>query len=377
MATVAICVTKWLSYSETFIYRQTMAMKEFRSVVLSVQAPDMQRFPHPRVRSLRLPHSGLLTGRRGVPRWLPRPDLFLLERMARSEGVSLLHAHQGTVGCYFLDVARRLGCPLVVTFHGRDASQNLRYPSCVARYREMWAEAALVVAVSERIRERLVEAGCPKDKTVCVHTGVPVQEMPYRDPLPALREEPARILCVGRLVEKKGHAFLLQSLAAVRRAGWDARLRLIGEGPLLASLQGLAQELGIAEAVKFEGVQSQDYVKDALRNAHVFALASVTPPSGDEEGIPVVLMEAMATGVPVVSTWHGGIPELVEHEVNGLLAPPGDHDALADKLLTVLNDAPLAQRLARAARHRVEQHFDTVAETARLERLYHGLMTSA
>lgn len=377
MATIAVCVARWLNYSETFIYRQTTAMKEFGTIVLSVGKPSLGQFPHPRVRSLRFPHPGLLCGRRGPPGGLPRPDLVLLARMARREKVSLLHAHYGTVGCYFLDVARRLKCPLVVTFHGRDASRNLRYPGCLARYREMWREAGFVVAVSERIKARLVAAGCPEEKTHCIHTGVPVDDLPYRAPVPAARGGPVHILCVGRLTETKGHPFLLRAVAMLRDGGCDARLRLIGDGPLLSPLRRLAAELRISQGVSFEGAQPQDYVRQALRQAHLFGLAAVTAADGHEEGIPVVLMEAMASGVPVVSTWHGGIPELVEDGVSGLLAPPGDPAALAERLSKVLDEPGLAQRLARAARQRVEAHFDTASETAHLERLYARLLGGA
>lgn len=377
MPTVAICVAKWLNYSETFIYRQTTAMENFDTLVLSVQSPDLKRFPHPRVHSLHLPHAGLLCGRRAMARFLPRLDMLLFERIARREGVALLHAHIGTVGCYFLPLARRLKCPLIVTFHGRDASRDLSHPRCLARYRQMWSEAALIVAVSQRIRKRLIEAGCPAEKLHVVHTGAPIQRTAYRDPLPTRKGQPARILCVGRLVEKKGHRFLLEALAAVRNAGWDARLQVIGDGPLLRSLQRLAADLGIAQAVTFDGARPQDYVQQALQQAHVFALASATPSAGDEEGIPVVLMEAMAAGVPVVSTWHGGIPELVHDGVTGLLAPEAHPAALAENLLRVLNDTSLAQRLARAARHRVEAEFDAADAARRLEALYAKTLAAA
>lgn len=376
MRRIGICVARWLNYSETFIYHQTKAISSFETVVLSLQSPDAQRFPHPLVRSLHVPHAGLLCGRRAVPRFVPRLDLLLVERIARREKVSLLHAHYGTVGCYFLEVARRVGCPLVVTFHGRDASRNLGDRTCLERYRKMWAEAGIVVAVSERIRERLIGAGCPGDKTQVVHTGVLTQQMRYRDPSAAPRNGPVIVACVGRLIEKKGHRFLLEAVARLRSEGRDLRLRVIGDGPLLDSLRRLASDLGICEAVAFEGAQSHSYVNEALRQAHVFALASVTAADGDEEGIPVVLMEAMAAGVPVVSTWHAGIPELVEDGISGLLAQPGDAEGFADRLGMMLDEPGLGQSLARAARQRVEEHFDTVKETGRLEALYAGLLGS-
>jgi len=167
-----------------------------------------------------------------------------------------------------------------------------------------------------------------------------------------------RVLCVARLVEKKGVPYLCEAVVRLVRRGVPLRLDVIGDGPLHAALRRFVDEQGMQDAIHILGRRDTAYVQQALRGADVFALPSVTAADGDQEGIPVSLMEAMASGVPCLSTVHSGIPELIEDGRSGWLVPERDVEALADVLARIqAGDFDLAA-IAREARLTVETHFD-------------------
>jgi glycosyltransferase involved in cell wall biosynthesis len=181
------------------------------------------------------------------------------------------------------------------------------------------------------------------------------------------------VIAVGRLVAKKGFDVLVTAVADLRDRGLDVELVVAGEhGDEEARVRDLVHALGIDGAVRFAGPLSQAELLDEYRRSTVFALACRVDADGDRDGIPNVLVEAMAAGLPVVSTAVSGIPELVHDGENGLLVPPDDPGALADALWRVVKDAPLATRLARAGQETVRRHFDGDALATRMAALFEG-----
>lgn len=173
---------------------------------------------------------------------------------------------------------------------------------------------------------------------------------------------------MGRLVEKKGCEYLLRAMQVVQRSHPGCELTVMGDGPLRLSLEALARELRVR--CRFRGTQPSTVIREALQQTRIFCVPSVTAANGDSEGLGMVFAEALAMGVPVVSTAHGGIPEVVVHRLTGLLAPERDYIALADALCLLLADEDLWQQLHHAAPQHVEQHFDLKAQTAELENIY-------
>jgi len=167
-----------------------------------------------------------------------------------------------------------------------------------------------------------------------------------------------RVVSVARLVEKKGLPYAIRAVAALRLGGFDIALDIVGDGPLRSSLDSLIAELGMSNAVRIIGARSRDEVARVMAGAHLFAAPSVTARDGDMEGIPVALMEAMASGVPVVATRHSGIPELVEDKVSGLLVPERDTDALATAFRWLVEHPERWMGMALAAHDAVEHSFN-------------------
>jgi glycosyltransferase involved in cell wall biosynthesis len=260
--------------------------------------------------------------------------------------------------------ARLTGLPFSFTGHARDLFE-IPPESLAARAHEATAVVTCCAANAAYIESVVPERGRPP--VLVVHHGVDLQRFaPEHDAHP---RTPPLVLSVGRLVEKKGFTDLLRALRRVKDRGVRFQVRLCGEGPLHDELVRLRDELGLHDDVELTGAQDSDEIVEALHDATAFALTPRVLADGDRDGIPNVLVEAMACGLPVVTTTAGGISELVEHDVNGLVSEPGDLMDIADSRARVLTDARARARLGAAARQTVERGYDTDDSARFLEEL--------
>jgi glycosyltransferase involved in cell wall biosynthesis len=216
-------------------------------------------------------------------------------------------------------------------------------------------------------RHPLASAG----KVFLVYHGVDLHQYA---PIPLQHRQPPLILSVGRLVEKKGYPILLRAAGILRSRGGEFRLAIIGEGPERQDLMSLATGLGLTDVVEFRGAQNAEEVRRAYAEADVFALASVVASDQDRDGLPNVLLEALACGLPTVATQVSAIPELIVPEETGLLAKPGDAEDLAEKLERMLFDDELRAVVAQLGRERVAQHFRLERSVARMAELLEGAL---
>ena len=180
-----------------------------------------------------------------------------------------------------------------------------------------------------------------------------------------------QVLCVGRLVSSKGQRILIEAVDRLRKAGRDVKLQLVGDGPDRADLEALVRECDLSQVVAFAGVVNQDNIGAYYRNADIFALASFA------EGIPVVLMEAMAMEIPCVATRITGIPELIEDGVNGLLVAPSDVDSMAAAIERLMISPELCESLGKAGRLRVQQQYELAGSADRLKEIFLSRLVEA
>lgn len=293
-------------------------------------------------------------------------------RALRSVGAKydVIHAHFGPIGDRYRFARHLWHAPYVVTFHGFDFSV---LPLKQGRhcYDRLFATASVIMVNSEHTARRVIELGCPPARIAKVTESWDIDGIPLATH--HLRAgEPVRVLTVARLVEKKGVEYALRAMAQVRERVPDARVRydLVGDGPLRPHLEALIAELRLADCVELHGALPAEDVRRFMAEAHLLVLPSVQASDGDEEGQGVVLVEAQAAGLPVVATTHGPFPEVVAPDISGFLVPERDPTALADRIVTLIQQPELRCQMGRAGRRQVEEHFHPEDITDRLIEVY-------
>lgn len=278
----------------------------------------------------------------------------------------MIHAHWATYpSTAALVLFRSLGIPFSFTSHAHDIFVEDHLVGTKLR------ESRFAVTISEFNRAllgRLHGAEAVANLHV-VRCGVSPEEITW---LPGGSREPGFLLAVGRLDEIKGFGVLIEACGRLRDAGVDFRCEIVGEGALRAALSSDIARLGLEERVRLIGALPQEQVRARLYQASVFVMPSVVASDGNMDGVPVALMEAMAAGLPVVATTVSGIPEIVRDGWSGRLTPPGDSEALASTLRSLLDDAGIRKRLATGARETVERGFNVTIEAGRLRELLEG-----
>jgi glycosyltransferase involved in cell wall biosynthesis len=304
-------------------------------------------------------------------------------RKFEAEGANLMHAHFGHDGILALPYARHLQVPLVVTLHGHDV--NIRPESYRSGEHGFWHKrypeqfGVLVrqrnvhfIAVSNVLRQAAIHYGVTPDRVAVCYTGIDLRQF---EPGPKpIAERPLRILFVGRLVEMKGCAYLIEAFPEIARRIPGAELVVIGDGPLRNDLESLARNFNVR--VQFLGAVKPDIVKQHLHEARVLCLPSITASNGNFESFGMVLLEAQASGVPVVTSAVGG-GEGLANEVTGFTFPEKDVNALVRKVCDMLGNDELTSRMAAAGPAYVREHFDIIRCTKRIEDLYDEILSTA
>ena len=367
-----------VALSESFIPNQVAAMTRWRPVLVGMQrhpestAPDAARILYPSTPTGRLRAERLRLTRRSRA----------LREVLAAEEPRVVHAHFGPDATVVLAEARSAGVPLVVTFHGYDATSFLRpgYRSGAGtsltrdhyfRYRarlyqrrvsELFAYSSAVIAVSHFVAAQLRAVGVPETKLHVHYMGIPM-------PAPVAPRQRAGVLFVGRLVEKKGVGDLLTVLSLLRHRYHECpTTTIVGDGPLRAQLEQQACSLGLD--VHFAGALTPAQIRPYLRTSRVFCGLSRTSITGDAEGLGLVFLEAAAHSLPILAYRHGGVVEAVRDGHTGLLVDEGDIPGAAAALARLIEDDALVERLGAAGRAMVETQFDVTRQTPRLEALY-------
>jgi glycosyltransferase involved in cell wall biosynthesis len=379
---VAVYLRDFLSHSETFVYRQLLGVADmFRPVVLTANHANADRFPFEPVYEQRKTFAGKVYARmlRRIRRRhtvLTPKQRGLFERVLADEGVGLIHAHFGNFGLDLLPLAKSLGIPMLVTFHGTDASNMLRTASYLRDLPEL-VEYADVITVSDDMATRLAVVGVKPRRHHVHYIGVPVEDFEFIERKP-LREkikdgDTIRFCQVSGFVEKKGHRYTAEAFAQYAARHPNVELTFGGDGPLRAETESLCAQLGLRDKVRFTGAIDKPKVIQLMAEADVFLHHSVTGSDGNMEGLPTALMEAMSVGQVVVSTYHSGIPELITDGENGLLVQERDVDGYAAKLESLSRvDPGMPQR----ARETIERSFNMALQNVKLKDIYRSAMSS-
>lgn len=346
--------------SETFVAAHATGLRRYRPLVVGLE--DKGHVPDALAGRILLAEGAMARAAARLGLWGRLGDELAALQPA------LIHAHFGPDGVLAMPLARRLDIPLVTTLHGYEvnrapgrmlASGRLSWLRYALARRRLVAGGDLFLAVSDALRRQAIARGFPAERTITHYLGVDLERFAPGGPA-----EPSLVLHVGRLVEKKGTAILIEALTQVPQA----RLAVIGDGPLRPLLERQARGLG--GRVQFLGARPPGEVAGWMRRAALLAVPSVTARDGDAEGLPTVIVEAAASGVPAVGTAHAGIPEAIIDGRTGFVVPERDAGALAARLSALLGDVALRARMGAAARTLAEARFDARRQIALLEDHY-------
>jgi len=285
----------------------------------------------------------------------------------------IIHAHSGPngmVGCWLRELGFK--SKLVTTFYGADLSSFVR-ENGVEFYQPLFASADLLLPICQYFKEKLQNWGCAEEKILVHPVGVDL-EIFKPCLLPTEPSKRFKILTVARLIEKKGIEFGLRAVAEASRRHDQIDYTIAGYGPDATRLRALAIELGIAQRVTFTGAIDQDEELRLLQQHDLFLLPSITAASGEEEGTPTVLLEAQAAGLPVISTRHSGIPEIVLDGATGFLVGEKNVPALVDRIVYLIENTTCAAQMGREGRAYMERDFDIRKLNRRLEKFYQDLL---
>ncbi len=367
-------VVTFLKPEMLHIYRQITALRAFCPVVFCQKREHAEKFPFGEIVVLPKPRTHPL--RRFVQKQLLGRPITIYASEARrigaaleKSGAQLLHIYFGHIGVHLLPLLEICPLPVIVSFHGADAQIDLHKPAHLARTRRMLERATLLLVRSESLAERLVALGAAREKIRLHRTGIPLDEIRFTQ-----RTAPAdgawRCVQACRLIEKKGLATSLRAFAEFAREFPGATFAIAGEGPQMQELRALTESLDIASRVSFPGFLPQEKLRALYAGAHFFLHPSELGSDGDQEGVPNAMLEAMAGGLPVVATNHGGIPEAVVDGISGLLTPERDAPALAQSLLALARDPTRYAAMSAAAAARVSTEFALATQTRALEAIY-------
>ncbi len=289
-----------------------------------------------------------------------------LTRYLQDSEIQLVHAHFAWLSAAAaMVVSQLLNMPLTVTAHACDIYSPENDLLCLIA-----GASDRLVTISDYNKRVIVEL-CPRvaeERVEVIHCGIDLGRFQTTS-IPA-EDATLRILSIGSLVEKKGHEYLIRACRRLKDRGLDFHCTIVGRGGRRAALEQLIADLGMEDVITLAGARDQAWVYEALRQSHLFALACVVAENGDRDGIPVAMMEALATGVPVVSTRVSGIPELVRHRETGWLVEEEDVEGLAAALIHLAENSELRRRLAVNGRSLVEREFNVRENTRRLAGLF-------
>ncbi len=380
---VASYVADFLKLDQLHVYRQITGLRhELDAHVFTHKREYPEHFPYhekwlhvlprPRLRWLRrLIHTQLRNEPWQIYRWELRRWILDLARI----DAQLLHIYFGHVAPQFIPLMKVWPKPIVVSFHGADAGGYLDQPRYLAAMQEVFRLATKVQSRSEALNADLIKLGCPPEKVVLQRTGVPMEDWPLRERI-APADGAWHLMQSCRFIEKKGLDLTMRTFATVVKRFPQARLTLVGDGPLRQALEQQARDLGVAERVTFTGFASHGTLARVLYDAHIYLHPSRTGADGNREGVPNAMLEAMATGIPVVATRHGGIPEAITDGESGLLVDENDAEGLAAATLRIIEEPALRQRIALGGREAVGRKYDRAAQDRELISFYKGLMQS-
>ncbi len=370
-----------ISYCSTFlpremkhVYRQINAISRFNHHVVSRTVRNQDIFPYAPIHQLKKAPFRILqrlfsSTNKGTISPLSRYELTQIKQIINDLHPSLIHLYLGTEAARLLPLLPDVKSNIIVSFHGADVSLDLPDDELD----QLVQYSRYFLCRSRSLQRALIGRGVPEQMILIHRTGVPIpaQTTDISHQKPLNNEAIIKLLQVCRFVPKKGIETTLEALKRLRENGVNAELTLAGDGPLYKALERKSADLGIADQVHFLGFLSQQQLSNCYRSHDFFVHPSLQTASGDREGIPNSLLEAMAYGMPVIATEHSGIPEVISHRSNGWLMGAADPNCLSEAVQTLLASDVLREGIMKNAAATVARDYSIKASARALEDIYY------
>ena len=372
---VASYCTTFLKPEMLHIYRQVTGLQRYQTFVVAKERICAEQYPFDDIEMVpKKPRKNFLRRFylkhiRKLPPIYYRGEMQGLMKIFRRRPADLMHIYFGHTGVHLLPFVEDWGKPCIVSFHGADVMLRPHQPEYEKQLRRLLQVVPLVLARSHSLRDRLVSLGCPESKIRINRTGIPLEQFAFKPRLmPADGEW--RFVQACRLIGKKGISTSLRAFANFHQKFPKSKFTLAGEGPLKDSIEKEIRELGIQEAVRLTGFLDQKQLCSLYYDSHVFLHPSHKTSDQNQEGVPNSMLEAMSTGLPVLATLHGGIPEAVIDAGTGFLVPERDHEALLRAMFAITESENLLYTMGQAASRAVGAEFEQKKAIERLESYY-------
>lgn len=376
MNTVGIFRNQLFKGSEVFIQQQAEALENFKKCYIGRRV--IGKKPEGAVAHV-LNERGDLAGKISEIANAFTTSALPYQTVLKAQPLDLIHAHFAIDGLYALKLAQLKGIPLCTTLHGFDVTVSnkdlltSRSPAWISYFlhqKKLKNQGDKFICVSDFIAQQALRHGFPENKIVQHYIGIDIDKYKPRE----RQDYQGIILHVARLVEKKGTAVLINAIKHVKERNADVKLVIIGDGPLMGELKAQVSSLGLERNVTFTGALSHGDVMTWMRKASMLVLPSITAKTGDAEGLGMVLLEAAVTGVPVIGTRHGGIPEAIIDEHTGFLVRERDANQLAERIDYLLNNEQTSFEMGDNARNFIREKFNLSEQTLKLEKIYQELI---
>ena len=383
--TIAIYCNTFLTISMTFIFRQIKGVENsFNPVVLTRHKKNAGEFPHDPVFDKEMNIIDRMYTRiyRAIFKKytkFSRSQYKYFKEVIEEQDVKMIHAHFGPSALNIFPLCKRLNLPLLVTFHGYDMSSLLSDKTYFSNLKELFNyEYTYIISVSKKMAEILGKIGANSSRIYTHYIGVPMNDFKFikRKSIKEkiANKEKIEFLQVSNFVEKKGHEYTILAFKKFISKFPNSRLTLGGDGPLRANIEILCENLDIGRKVKFLGKISKREVIEEMKEADLFLHHSVTAKNGDKEGIPTVIMEAMAMGLPVISTYHSGIPELIDDGINGFLVEEKDVDGYVGAINKIIEcDHEMGEKSFQT----INNNFNLNVQNKKLVEIYKEILDDA
>ena len=342
------------SMDDGHVSQQIMSVEGYRGLIMIDKTKELRKnSPHKTVLFLKAIKA--------------KPSLL---KKSRVVGV---HIHHGSLATKYRFFKTKYKTPLFVSFRGNDATAYPKKKKNLKRLKRLFQTADLFFPVCNHLKQKIMELGCPESKIRVLYGGLDLERFEYRtrkfDPNKGIR-----FLAIGRFVEKKGFVDLIHAFAEVKKYYSNIKLTLIGRGPLESEYKELIKKYNLTKNVEMVSWVNYKTIQEHYYNAHIFCAPSCTDKNGNQEGIPNTLKEAMATGMPVVSTTHAGIPELVQDKVSGLLVPENSITRLTDAMLWLVGHPERWEDFGINARERISTDFNLKIQLQKQKEFYEEIL---